>query len=72
MKTKDIDMCTGRLFTNIWRFAIPFIIMGIIQNLYNAVDVMIIGRCAGQETLAGIGTTNSIITFVLYLFVGLV
>ena len=64
-------MCEGPLFTNIIRYAFPFILTGFFQQLYNAADVIVVGRYAGQEALAGVGTCGSLITFVLNLFLGL-
>ncbi len=64
-------MCEGPLFVNIIKYAFPFILTGFFQQLYNAADVIVVGRYSGQEALAGVGTTGSLITFVLNMFIGL-
>ena len=46
-------------------------ITGLLQHFYHAADVVVVGRYAGQEALAGVGTTGSLITLVLNLFLGL-
>ncbi len=70
-KSRSIDMCSGPLFKNIWKFAFPFMLTGLLQRLYHAADVIVVGRYAGQEALAGVGTTASLITLILNLFLGL-
>lgn len=75
MASKKVDMLQGSLFKNILSFAIPFMLTAFIQHLYNAADVMVVGRYAGREALAGVGTTGSItnliINFVLGFSVGI-
>lgn len=68
---KSIDMCSGPLFPKIWQFAFPFMLSGLLQRLYHAADVIVVGRYAGQDALAGVGTTGSLITLILNLFLGL-
>ena len=72
MKTtsKRIDMCNGPLFLNILKFAFPFILTGLLQRFYNAADVIIVGRYAGQEALAGVGTTGVLVDFALNFVLG--
>ena len=67
---KSIDMCSGPLFSKIWKFAFPFMLSGLLQRLYHAADVIVVGRYAGQDALAGVGTTGSLITLILNLFLG--
>jgi len=74
MKTKNsnVDMLSGSLFSNVLKFALPFMLTTFLQHLYNAADVIIVGRYAEDPTaLAGVGTTGSITTLVLNLFIGL-
>ena len=70
-RAKNIDMCSGPLFINLLRFALPFMFTGLIQHLYNACDVIVVGRYAGQEALAGVGTTGSLTNLILKLILGL-
>jgi len=64
-------MCSGNLFKNIFLFSMPLMLSGILQLLYNAADVIVVGRYAGQEALAGVGTSTALISMILNLFVGL-
>ena len=71
MKMKNVDMVNGPLFVSIWRFTVPFMLTGLLQIFYNAADVMVVGRYAGQEALAGVGTTGSLSTLILNFIIGL-
>lgn len=41
-------------------FAVPLLIGGVFQQVYNLVDVMIVGRYLGEQALAGVGSTGSL------------
>ncbi len=69
-KTKA-DMCQGPLWGSIFKFAFPIMLAGLIQSLYNAADTIIVGRFAGQEALAGVGTSAALTAMMLNLFLGL-
>ncbi|MBR3870559.1 MAG: MATE family efflux transporter [Clostridia bacterium] len=71
VKSRNIDMCSGPLFKNVMKFAVPFMLTLMLQHLYNAADIMVVGRYAGQEALAGVGTTGSLTSVLINLFVGL-
>lgn len=70
-KAKNIDMCSGNLFKNIFLFSMPLMLSGILQLLYNAADVIVVGRYAGDTALAGVGTSTALISMILNLFIGL-
>ena len=70
-KSKTVDMLSGSLFLNIIKFAFPFMLTTMLQKLYNVADVIVVGRYAGREALAGVGTTGSLTTLLLNMFVGL-
>ncbi len=67
----SIDMTTGRLMPKIVNFAIPLILTGLLQLVYNAADVMVVGRFAGSIPLAAVGATSSLVHLSLNLFLGL-
>lgn len=52
-------------------FAVPLLIGGVFQQVYNLVDVMIVGRYLGEQALAGVGSTGSLTFFMLSLAMGL-
>lgn len=71
MKSRNVDMGSNSLFLNIVRFSIPFMLTGFLQRFYNAADVAIVGRYAGEVALAGVGSTGSLNTLLVNLVLGL-
>lgn len=67
----SIDMTTGKLFPKIVSFAIPIMLTGLLQLVYNAADVIVVGRFAGSDSLAAVGATTSLVHLSLNLFLGL-
>lgn len=67
----EIDMCNGPLFGKILMFSVPVILSGILQLLFNAADIVVVGRFAGNEALAAVGSTSSLINLMTNLFIGL-
>ncbi len=68
----EIDMCNGNLFTKIIKFSLPLALMGMLQLFYNAADLIVVGNFSGDnEALGAVGSTNSIITLLVNLFIGL-
>lgn len=68
---REVDMMSGPLFNNIFIYAFPLMLSGILQLLYNAADVIVVGRFAGQESLAAVGSTGSIINLIVNAFLSL-
>ncbi len=64
-------MTTGPFFKKILIFSVPLMITGVLQLVYNAADVMVVGRFAGSESLAAVGSTSSLINLIINLFIGL-
>ncbi|NCA66803.1 MAG: MATE family efflux transporter [Clostridia bacterium] len=71
MKKYEIDMLNGNLFSRMIAFAFPLMLTGILQLLFNAVDIAIIGRFAGDSSLAAVGATTSIVNLFVNVFLGL-
>lgn len=67
----QIDMTTGPLLKKIILFTIPLMLTGILQLLYNATDVVIVGKFAGDTSLAAVGSTTSLINLIVNLFMGM-
>ena len=70
-KKHSIDMCSGSLWDKILIFALPLMLSSILQLLFNAADVVVVGRYAGNESLAAVGSTTPVIQLVVNLFTGL-
>ena len=72
MKSKiSIDMTRGPLLGKILLFSLPLMASNILQLLFNAADVVIVGRFAGHASLAAVGSTTSVISLFTTLLVGL-
>ena len=70
-KKYEIDMCNGPLLGKIILFYIPLMLSGILQLLFNAADIVVVGRFAGDEALAAVGSTSSLINLLVNVFMGL-
>lgn len=68
---KKIDMLTGSLWDKIFMFALPLAATGILQQLFNAADVAVVGRFAGAAAMAAVGSNSSIVGLIVNLFVGM-
>lgn len=64
-------MCNGPLASKILLFAVPLIASSLLQLLFNAADVVVVGKFAGKEALAAVGSNTSLINLLINLFVGL-
>ncbi len=67
----EMDMCNGPLLGKIIMFAVPLMLSGILQLLFNAADIVVAGRFAGNEALAAVGSTGSLINLLINVFIGL-
>ena len=67
----EMDMCSGTLLPKIIRFTLPLVLTGVLQLLYNAADVVVVGQFAGEEALAAVGSTGSLINLIVNIFMGL-
>ena len=70
-KSYEIDMCSGPLLGKILLFSIPLMLSGILQLLFNAADIIVVGRFTGSTALAAVGSTSSLINLLINIFVGL-
>ncbi len=70
-KSYEIDMCHGPLLGKILLFSVPLMLSGILQLLFNAADVVVVGRFAGSQSLAAVGSTSSLINLLINIFIGL-
>ena len=70
-KEYTIDMCNGPILKKMLIFTIPLMCSSILQLLFNAVDVIVVGHFAGDNSLAAVGSNASLIGLLTNLFVGL-
>lgn len=71
MKKYEIDMCSGSVFRKMLLFALPLMCSSILQLLFNAADVVVVGRFAGDNALAAVGSNTALINLFTNLFIGL-
>lgn len=67
----EMDMCNGPLFSKLIIFSIPLILSGMLQLLFNAADIVVVGRFAGETALAAVGSTSSLTNLLVNVFMGL-
>ena len=70
-KSYETDMCSGALLPKILMFSLPLLLSGILQLLFNAADIVVVGRFTGSEALAAVGSTSALINLLVNLFIGL-
>ena len=67
----EIDMCNGSILDKLISFSIPLMLSGILQLLFNAVDIIVVGRFTGSEALAAVGSTTALINVFVNFFIGI-
>ena len=70
-KSYNIDMCSGSVSKKMLVFTVPLMLSGILQLLFNAADIIVVGNFAGDKSLAAVGATSSVINLLTNLFIGL-
>lgn len=64
-------MTSGGVFGKLLVFSLPLMASGVLQLLYNAADMIIVGKYDGKEALAAVGSTASLVNLLVNLFIGL-
>ena len=67
----EINMTEGALLPKVLMFSLPLVASGILQLLFNAADMVVVGQWAGEEALAAVGSTGSLINLMVNVFIGL-
>ena len=68
-KSYEIDMSSGPILGKLLKFAVPLIFSSVLQLLFNAADIVVVGRFAGDNALAAVGSTTSLINLLTNLFI---
>lgn len=66
-----MDMCSGGILKKMLMFALPLMLSSILQLLFNAADVVVVGKFAGDNSLAAVGSNTALINLLTNLFIGL-
>lgn len=67
----EIDMCNGSIMDKLISFFLPLMLSGILQLMFNAVDIIVVGRFSGSQALAAVGSTTALINVFINLFMGI-
>ena len=70
-RSYEIDMCNGSIMDKLISFALPLMLSGILQLMFNAVDIIVVGRFSGSGALAAVGSTTALINVFTNLFMGI-
>lgn len=70
-KSYTMDMCSGSVLKKMLLFSFPLMASGVLQLLFNAADVVVLGKFAGDDSMGAVGSTSSLINLFTNLFVGL-
>ncbi|MBP1561547.1 MAG: MATE family efflux transporter [Oscillospiraceae bacterium] len=70
-RKNEINMCSGSILKKMLIFTIPLMLSSILQLLFNAADVIIVGRFAGDNSLAAVGSTSPLINLMINFFIGI-
>ena len=71
MKSPRVDMINGPILGNVIRYTIPIIVSSLLQLLFNAADLVVVGRFCGSITLAAVGVTGPLTSLLVNFFIGL-
>ena len=67
----EIDMCSGSIMDKLISFSLPLMLSGVLQLMFNAVDIVVVGRFSGSQALAAVGSTTALINLFTNLFIGI-
>ena len=71
LRSEKLNMTEGPLLGKMIRFTIPVMASGILQLLFNAADVAVVGKFAGEAAMAAVGSCGALINLIINLFIGL-
>lgn len=70
-KSYEMDMCNGPILGKVLAYSFPLMLSSVLQLLFNAADVIVVGRYAGSQSLAAVGSTTALINLLINVFIGL-
>lgn len=69
--SRQKDLTTGNITSGLWAFAIPLMFGNVLQQLYNLVDTWVVGKYIGDNALAAVGSSYTLMTFLTSIIIGL-
>lgn len=67
----EIDMCHGSILPKLLKLTLPLLLSSVLQLLFNAADIIVVGNFASENSLAAVGSTASLVNLMTNLFLGL-
>lgn len=67
----NYDLTQGNILKNLLKFSFPIMVGNVLQQLYNVVDTLIVGRYLGKNALAAVGSSYTLMVFVTSIILGL-
>lgn len=71
MRNTKVDMLNGPIYKSVISYTVPIILSGVLQLLFNAADLVVVGRFCGSTSLAAVGSTGPLTSLIINLFIGL-
>ena len=71
LNDRSMNMCEGPILKKVIIYTLPIIATGLLQLLFNAADLVVVGRCCGKLSIAAVGSTGPLINLIVNLFMGL-
>lgn len=68
---KNRDLTTGSITSGLWSFAVPLMLGNVFQQFYNLADTWVVGKCVGDNALAAVGSSYTLLTFLNSVIIGL-
>ena len=65
------DLTTGNIISGLWAFAVPLMLGNVLQQLYNLADTWVVGKCIGNNALAAVGASYTLMIFLTSVIIGL-
>lgn len=69
--SKNIDLTNGNITKGLWSFALPLMLGNVFQQLYNLADTWVVGKFIGDNALAAVGSSYTLMTFLTSVIIGL-
>ena len=70
-KRYDIDMCSGPILPKMLKFTLPLMAASILQLLFNAADIIVVGKFCGDNSMAAVGSNGALVNLMTNFFIGL-
>ena len=67
----EIDMCSGAILPKLLKLTLPLMLSSVLQLLFNAADIIVVGNFASDNSLAAVGSTVALVNLITNLFLGL-